>query len=667
MRLPWTVFLAPTPAALLFAGKTLFAAGLALWLAFRFSLEQPVWACMTVMIVSQPLSGMVLAKGLFRLLGTIAGTCMAVVLMGFFAQTPWLFLLALAGWMALCTAASTLLRNHVAYGFVLAGYTVAIIGLPAIAHPLTVFDQAVARCTEICLGIVVASAVSALFWPQRVEQNLAAQARRTWEQGVAAARAELAEAQDATQGLLAMLGQVVAVDAQRDHAWFEGQRGRQRARALRLLSRDLLSLLRTARGAMRQWRGLDEPRRAALQPWRDELLTTLADPQAPALEALLQRLREAAGTAPELDNDQRYLLARFAILLDKILLAGRALDSVHTAQLSAVAPSALARHRDVQTALLYGLRSACALLAVGVFWLASAWPSAPGAMLMAGVICSLFANRDNAATIGLGFLRGILYAAPVAILVSQVLLPQISGYPLLCLVLGVPLFFAALGMAGPPGVVGTATAFAIHLLVLVSPNNHGQVEMGALLNQLQSLLIGVGAAVLMFRLISLRTPRRTSRRILEATTYDLQRLTAVPLANAETWFGGRMADRLLLLARHIEQLSASERGRWEQGLLALDLGNELLHLRACLAGAQGEVARARDAFLGRFAEQLAVGFGNLRPGALDAAAERLRQALDQAPDDEPHRLARGAIGQLQQTWRSCCLEAVAEEGADESA
>ncbi|MCO6704981.1 FUSC family protein, partial [Streptomyces sp. CHB9.2] len=72
MRLPWTVFLAPTPAALLFAGKTLFAAGLALWLAFRFSLEQPVWACMTVMIVSQPLSGMVLAKGLFRLLGTIA-------------------------------------------------------------------------------------------------------------------------------------------------------------------------------------------------------------------------------------------------------------------------------------------------------------------------------------------------------------------------------------------------------------------------------------------------------------------------------------------------------------------------------------------------------------------------------------------------------------------
>ncbi|MDR6358328.1 putative membrane protein YccC [Pseudomonas psychrotolerans] len=79
MRLPWTAFLAPSSAALQFACKTLFAAGLSLWLAYRFDLEQPAWACMTVIVVSQPLSGMVVAKGLFRLLGTLVGTSMAVV------------------------------------------------------------------------------------------------------------------------------------------------------------------------------------------------------------------------------------------------------------------------------------------------------------------------------------------------------------------------------------------------------------------------------------------------------------------------------------------------------------------------------------------------------------------------------------------------------------
>ena len=90
---------------------------------FRFDLEQPQWALMTVLIVSQPLSGMVVAKGLFRLLGTLVGTAMSVLMIALFAQAPWLFLLAISLWLGLCTAASTSLRNHVSYAFVLSGYT----------------------------------------------------------------------------------------------------------------------------------------------------------------------------------------------------------------------------------------------------------------------------------------------------------------------------------------------------------------------------------------------------------------------------------------------------------------------------------------------------------------------------------------------------------------
>ncbi|KYQ69933.1 hypothetical protein AXH09_30100 [Pseudomonas aeruginosa] len=167
MPIHWKPFLAPSTLALKFAIKTLLAGGLALWCAFRFDLEQPQWALMTVLIVSQPLSGMVVAKGLFRLLGTLVGTAMSVLMIALFAQAPWLFLLAISLWLGLCTAASTSLRNHVSYAFVLSGYTVAIIGLPAVDQPLLVFEQAVARCTEICLGIICASAVSAILWPQR--------------------------------------------------------------------------------------------------------------------------------------------------------------------------------------------------------------------------------------------------------------------------------------------------------------------------------------------------------------------------------------------------------------------------------------------------------------------------------------------------------------------
>jgi uncharacterized membrane protein YccC len=103
---------APDRQALQFAIKTLIGGGVALWLALRWGLEQPAWALMTAFIVAQPLSGMVMQKGLARLCGTLVGTIMSVVFMGLFAQTPWLFLLALALWLGLCTASSTLLRSH---------------------------------------------------------------------------------------------------------------------------------------------------------------------------------------------------------------------------------------------------------------------------------------------------------------------------------------------------------------------------------------------------------------------------------------------------------------------------------------------------------------------------------------------------------------------------
>ena len=82
MPITLQALLAPNRLAVQFALKTLLGGGLALWLALRWGLEQPAWALMTAFIVAQPLSGMVLQKGLARLLGTLVGTIMSVVFMG---------------------------------------------------------------------------------------------------------------------------------------------------------------------------------------------------------------------------------------------------------------------------------------------------------------------------------------------------------------------------------------------------------------------------------------------------------------------------------------------------------------------------------------------------------------------------------------------------------
>ncbi|CAI8705326.1 FUSC family protein [Pseudomonas sp. IT-P294] len=645
---------APDRRALQFAIKTLLGGGLALWLALRWGLEQPAWALMTAFIVAQPLSGMVVQKGLARLLGTLIGTIMSVVFMSVFAQTPWLFLLALALWLGLCTASSTLLRSAWSYSFVLAGYTVAIIALPAIAHPLTVFDQAVARCTEICLGILCATAASALLWPMRVERQLADQARAAWRSGMNAARATLAGDAQARKGLLEILGRIVAVDAQREHAWFEGGLGRQRARAISGLSQKLLMLLRIARSVRRQWKQLDAPEAEQLRPWMTEVQDALDSADTATLQALRPRLLDACHD-PRISSAQSYCLARFTLLLDTAMAATTALRAVEEGRETVDPPRTLTPHRDLSLALVFGARSALAFLVVSCFWLATAWPAAAGALVLTCVVCSLFASRENGAQIGMSFMRGIFLAIPAAFFVGQILLPQWSGFALLCLGMGVPLFLGALGMAKPQ-IGATATSFCLHFIVLVSPLNAMKFDVATFFNSAQAMVVGVGAAVLAFHLLILRNPTWHGRRLLAATLDDLVRLTRRNLRGAESWFGGRMADRLLQLARHYPELPEPARSRWDDGLLGLDIGDELLHLRLSLAVAQVPVSAPQQRYLERLEKVLAQGPAGDCADALEQPSEEFLKTLYALPPSDAVKLAQGAVLQLQSSWRAWCRQ-----------
>ncbi|MDZ3995826.1 FUSC family protein [Pseudomonas sp. Teo4] len=643
---------APSSLAIKFAIKTLLGGGLALWLAMRWGLEQPSWALMTAFIVAQPLSGMVVQKGLARLAGTLVGTVMSVVFMGLFAQTPWLFLITLALWLALCTAASTQLRSAWAYSFVLAGYTVAIIALPAVNHPLQVFDQAVARCTEICLGICCATATSALLWPMRVEQQLAGQARHAWQTGLQAASAMLGGEDEARKGLLEILGRIVAIDSQREHAWFEGNRGRQRASAIRGLSQKLMVLLRISRSVRRQWRQLDDREARRLAPWLDEVRALLTQPDKPSLLVVRQRIWDAAHDE-HISSAEHFCLARMALLMDYAMAATQALEDVEAGRAPKDAATGLAVHRDLPLALLFGARSALAFLVMSSFWLATAWPSAPGGLVLTCVVCSLFASRENGAQIGLSFLRGILLAFPVAFVVGEILLPQWSSFAMLCLGMGVPLFFGALGMAHPR-TAGTATSYCLHFIVLVSPLNNMTFDVANMLNSAQAMLMGVGAAVLAFRLVVLRHPAWLGRRLRAATQSDLVRLTRRDLRGADSWFGGRMADRLMQLAHHASELPEAERKRWDDGLHGLDIGDELVHLRMCLAVANVPMGSAEREYLQQVEAVLAKGPAAGRGEGLDAASEHFIDALRRQPPSDPLRLAEGAVLQLQKSWGKWC-------------
>lgn len=652
MRDSLLVFLAPSSQAIQFAIKTLLGGGLALWCALRFGLEQPQWALMTAFIVAQPLSGMVVQKGLARLLGTLVGTFMAVVMMGLFAQAPLLFVLAFALWLGLCTASSTMLRSAWSYSFVLAGYTVAIIALPAVGKPQVIFDEAIARCTEICLGIICATLSSALLWPQRVERQLVRQARDAWQAGVTAARQALTGETQTRQGLLEVLARIVAVDAQREHAWFEGARGRQRAVALRVLSRDLLGMLRLARGVARQWRQLSSAETQDVALWLQKVDERLQQEHPEGLQTLVEQLRQAA-QGHTLSSAQQLCLDRLMVLLIRIEDATRALRAVEEGRAPADAPRALSWHYDWQSALVYGARSALTFLVLAAFWLATGWPHATSALLLACVVCSLFARLEAAPQIGMMFLRGIFFALPVAFFVGQILMPQIDGFVMLCLVLGVPLFVGVLGMARP-ATAATSTSFCLHFIVLCLPAPGVGYNVEFFLNEVPGMLIGVGCAVMAFKLVVLRDPVWHGRRLMQAILDDFGRLTRRDPGRAENWFGGRMADRLIQLARHYPARPDRTRNRWDDGVAGLDLGDELLHLRKCLANADEALQQAQQRFLRHLEEALARGPAPAHERLLDEPVAELLKVLRSCSQSVDRRLAQAALLQLHNGWRHWC-------------
>ncbi|MGB7916452.1 MAG: FUSC family protein, partial [Rhodomicrobium sp.] len=151
-----------------FALKTFAAAIIALYLAMLLDLPRPYWALGTVYITSQVLAGATRSKAFYRVCGTVLGAAVSVVLVPNLVNAPVLLSLAIAAWVGFCLYFSLLDRTPRSYLLMLAGYSAAIVGFPSVNAPEAIFDTAVARVQEITLGILCASAISTLVFPQSV-------------------------------------------------------------------------------------------------------------------------------------------------------------------------------------------------------------------------------------------------------------------------------------------------------------------------------------------------------------------------------------------------------------------------------------------------------------------------------------------------------------------
>ncbi|RUY95611.1 FUSC family protein, partial [Mesorhizobium sp. M7A.F.Ca.CA.003.01.2.1] len=529
----------PTRSDWIFALRTVSAGLIALLAAYALKLDHPQWAMMTVFIVAQPVAGMVLAKGFYRLLGTLVGGIAAIGITTVFGTNPWVLVTVLAVWIGICTFVSSLLRNPEAYGAALAGYTAMIIGLPAFGQPHLVVDLAVARCAEIVLGIVCAGLTSRLILPKLASDAIVSRLKRCILDLATYAGGAFSGGDPAT---LSALHRKLVTDTQtlgemRAYARLEAPSFAPRAHPVRRTIGQLLSALSAARALHSH----AAPKNAALIPVRSELQALVGEMAAKpgALDdttpwvARLDTISAKARQMPDASTDQGddrvgtitrlTIAADFADALKQVLRGLDALRAPATRPARGSRQPALVVHRDYAGASRNAVRAALATLLVAAFWLTTKWSEAAGTVILVAVVSSLFAARPDPVQVAWGFFKGTLLALPFAFLVGQIALPALPGFGWFMLFVVPILVPTALAMANPR-YVGVATAFAINFLAFLSPHQAMTYDPGPFFAGSASILVGILLAIGVFIVVLPADPWLAANRIVRAMREDLARL-----------------------------------------------------------------------------------------------------------------------------------------------
>lgn len=479
--------------------KTVVAVLAAMGIAMLLDLPQPRIAMTTVFVLMQPLSGMVLAKSFYRIVGTAVGTIAALVLGAVFVQQPEWYVLGLTVWVAACTAAAVRNRHFRWYGFVLAGYTAALIGTPLVMQPNALYLAALGRAAEVAVGIVCSSAVSALIVPMQTSTVLLRTLHVRYANFTALASSVLSTRLPRgtfERRFADLVDAIVGFEATRVFAAFEDPSIRMRSQHLARLNSEFMDLcarLHALRQLLKRlhWRGEVIE---SVEPYFRELASLLSTPPrdgegdsahasrvATALAtfqtSLPKRMRStrvaieahAPSLLPDFDTSGE-LLYRFVseFILYANTYASLAVEDNVISREPGIAPY-MNKTNGYVVAFMF-LRTAVVIATVGWFWIETDWPSGSLALTGAALTCALTSSAPNATRLAFQMAVGALFATVAGYVFTSFVYPVIDGFPLLCVAL-TPVFAAGAFLMTRRNIAGYGVGFSVFFCLLAGPDN----------------------------------------------------------------------------------------------------------------------------------------------------------------------------------------------------
>ncbi|MCH7332773.1 FUSC family protein [Acinetobacter modestus] len=526
----------PSRLDLIFACKTFVAGMLALFISFELDLINPMWSIGTVMIIANPYSGMVSSKCVYRLIGTVAGAVIALLLTPHFINTPWLFTVILSLWVGFALYVSLLDRTPRSYVFMLAGYSTAMIVYNAITYIDTynIFDIAVARVLEISVGVVSSAVVSATFFPVHVGAMIKQRVNKTLND-LEATFEKLIAVQETPENYTQVLS-VITRDASDIHAlavhlaYEKGElKGmtkplQEMLHQVSLVVANLVALSQRVKQLehlhlVNLVSNLDMIRQHTLTFLKQEKSLVPADLQTLPIgfeedfaELISKATSEQKVVLAALKMDVRHFIANILAvkLLWQQIQQGNKEIPIEITAITTKYPSL---HRDHGIAIRGGISAVLITFIVTAAWILSGWKAGFMMAQMGAITACILTALDNPVPVLRIFIWGSIVSAGLVFLYAFGIFPHVTHFWQLALVL-FPVFLVAVTMMANQMLMPVGMVLGINTMMGLNLHNKYTMDAVSYLDSSFAMVLGVLVSLIVIDLVRAVSPDTSATRIL---------------------------------------------------------------------------------------------------------------------------------------------------------
>lgn len=521
---------------------------LAAWLAFAIAsvlhVQNAYWAAMPVWVVAQSQRGLLLERGFFRLLGTLAGAAVGFGLMHL-AVDPYVCLALLAVWIGITAGLTHVIRGVLAYGVMMSGMTAVIVVLPSVWMIHDAQEVAIARVVCTVIGVVVVTLVTGVFTPASPRRALYERVRTLSGDAIAYVARLLADGINEPDD--AMERRIVrelskAEDSARmvSAGSLEGYRRLQHVDALVVAALSVLAAGLAMRTRLQEQGAIGIDLISRL----DEIARylRLASTDGSNVAQLILPVDTGNNTYNRLARAVNQLLEAAEVLRSSGVQEDRPVSS---------GGMALAPYREWSLALNTALASSLACFGASAIGLWSGWHAAELAVMGVCIFSLVLGTMPTPQNVAPSLLKGIIVGSVVATLYRFWVQPYIDTTPEL--VLSIAPFLLIGGFArcsrrtAMPALDANMSFLLASQAVLPAVTDSADIWGGAM------ALIGAAVVVAGSFILMPRLPERQALKTADAVRRDVQRLVLRPPSSSGEDWRAQAARQILRLNLHLER------------------------------------------------------------------------------------------------------------------